>query len=173
MLIQTLEEIIQTIEGSKRTLYILCGLPYSGKTYFAGTIVKETGCAFVSIDQIFKGLQYDWDTNKLPDEKGWKEIFDTSYLKSQEVLKNDSNVLYDSTNHTKISRDALRKIAGGVGAQTRVIYISISNETLWKRWEENLVKKERSIVDKKLVQMTIDSFEVPTEDEGVLTVQNG
>ena len=172
MPIQTLEEIIQTIKGSKRTLYILCGLPYAGKTYFANTIVKETSCTFVSIDEIFKGLHYDWDTNKLPDDKGWKEIFDTSYLRSQEALKNDLNVLYDSTNHTKFSRDALRKIADEVGAQTKVVYVSISNETLWKRWEENLVKKERSIVDKKLVQMTIDSFEVPTEDEGILTLQN-
>jgi predicted kinase len=117
-------DIIQSINSSAKTLYILCGLPYSGKTYLASKIIAETGCAYVSIDAILKDLGYDWDTNNLPDEQGWKQVFDASYQKSRDALKEGLNVLYDSTNHTKASRNALRAVARDVGATANVIYVN-------------------------------------------------
>ncbi len=168
----SLEDVIQSIHNSKKTLYILCGLPYSGKTYLALGIVKKTKCTYISIDTILKDLGYDWDSNTLPNEQGWKEVFSTTYLQSQEALKNDSNVLYDSTNHTKISRDALRTIAHEVGADTKVIYIDVPIDVVWKRWEENRINKNRSVVNENLVKMTLKAFEAPTEDEDVLTINN-
>ena len=169
---ESLKDIVQSINGSKKTLYILCGFPYSGKTYLALKIIEKTNCAHISIDHILKDFGYDWDSSNLPNEQGWKKVFDISYEKSQEALKNGLNVLYDSTNHTRISRDILRKIAYDVGANAKVIYITTSVEIVWKRWEENSIKKDRSIVDKKLIEMTIKSFEAPTEDENLLTIQN-
>ncbi len=169
---QAPEEIIQSINSSGKTLYILCGLPYSGKTYLALKIVEKTKCTYVSVDSILKDLGYDWDSNKLPDEQGWKRVFDISYKKSQEVLKNSSNVLYDSTNHTRISRDTLRKVARGVGANTEVIYIDVPVKVVWERWAESSAGKNRSVVNKKLVEMTVESFEAPTQDENLFIVQN-
>lgn len=169
---KSLEDIIRSISSSKRTLYILCGLPYSGKTYLALKIIEKTNCVYVSIDHILKDFGYDWDSNKLPDEQGWKKVFDISYQKSQEALREGLNVLYDSTNHTKISRDILRKVAYDVGASAKVVYVAVSAKTVWKRWEESSILKDRSVVDKKLVDMTIKAFEIPTEDENLFIVQN-
>jgi len=169
---ENLEGIIQSISSSKKTLYILCGLPYSGKTYLALKIIEKVSCVYISIDHILKDFGYDWDSNNLPNEQGWKKVFDISYQKSQEALKNGLNVLYDSTNHTRISRDILRKVAYDVGANAKVIYVTTSVEIVWKRWEENSIKKDRSIVDKKLIEMTIKSFEAPTEDENLFIVQS-
>ncbi len=169
---QTLEDIIQSINSSEKTLYILCGLPYSGKTYLALKIVEKTKCIYVSIDNILKDLGYDWDSNKLPNEQGWKQVFGISYRKSQETLKNGLNVLYDSTNHTRASRDILRKVAHNIGANTKVIYVDVPIEVVWKRWTENSAVKNRFVVNKKLVEMTIESFEAPTEDENLLILKN-
>lgn len=169
---KSLDDIVQSINGSEKTLYILCGLPYSGKTYLANKVIEKVNCVYVSIDHILKDFRYDWDSNKLPDEQGWKKVFDISYQKSQEALKGGLNVLYDSTNHTRISRDVLRKVAYDVGASAKVIYISVPVETVWKRWEKSSILKDRSVVDKKLVDMTIEAFEVPTEDENLFIVQN-
>jgi predicted kinase len=165
---KSLEEIIQDMKVSHRTLYVLCGLPYSGKTYLSREIRAKIPCVYVSIDEIFRGSGYDWDSNRLPDEGGWKKIFNDSYRDSQDALKNNMNVLYDSTNHTRASRDELRRIAGDVGARTKVIYVDAPVEEIWKRWEKNRTMNERSVVDRKLVEMTVNSFEVPTEDESVL-----
>ena len=55
---------------------LLCDFPYSGKTYIGEKILGQTSCVYVSIDNILEGLHYDWDTNKLPNEEGWKKVFD-------------------------------------------------------------------------------------------------
>lgn len=166
------KKIINRIKSSKSTLYILCGFPYSGKSYIANKLVKETGIIVVSIDDIFHSKGFNWDNNKLPNAEEWKEIFNISYKQSQDALKEGKNVLYDSTNHTKESRDELRKVAQSVGAETVVIYIKTPTETIWKRWNKNKETKERSVVSKELVQMTIDGFEVPDVNENVLIIEN-
>lgn len=164
----TLADISKEISESHKTLWILCGLPYSGKTYIAKQILQNLSAEYVSIDAIFKGQGFDWSSNHLPNEKGWEEIFTMSYQQSQEALKKGLNVLYDSTNHTKASRDILRKVATDVGADVKVLWIDTTPEIVWKRWEDNLSTKKRPVVDKTLVEATINTFEQPTEDEAVV-----
>lgn len=167
-----LEKLINEIRGSRRTLWILCGLPYSGKTYVSDEIVKQTPVVYVSIDRILEEMGFDWDSGHLPDENGWKKVFNLSYKRSKEALGNDRNVLYDSTNHTKVSRDTLRETAQEAGAETRVIFVDTPIKVVWRRWEESSLKKNRSVVAKELVEATIQSFEHPTDDEGFFVVQN-
>ncbi|MDE2144833.1 MAG: AAA family ATPase, partial [Patescibacteria group bacterium] len=69
-----LNEAIKAINDSHKTLWILCGLPYSGKTYLSREVLKNTSAVYVSIDEIFKKAGFDWDSNNLPNEKQWEEI---------------------------------------------------------------------------------------------------
>jgi tRNA uridine 5-carbamoylmethylation protein Kti12 len=70
------------------------------------------------------------------------------------------------------SRDKLREVAKSVGADTKVIYIKCSADTVFKRWEENKKNPVRSVVSKELVQQTIDMFDEPTKDENVIVITN-
>ncbi len=167
-----LDDPIKAIKNSRKTLFILCGLPYAGKSFIAEGLRKNTDVVYVSIDAIFHTHGFDWNTNTLPDAEAWQKIFDESYEISKIALQDCKNVLYDSTNHTRASRDALRVIAYEVGAQTQVIFVNVSHETIWKRWEENCINPSRSIVSKELVQQTIYAFEAPTTDERVIDVMN-
>ncbi len=126
----------------------------------------------VSIDDIFKAKGFDWDTNNLPDNTQWQEIFDESYQNVKGALAQGKNVLYDSTNQTVISRDILRSQADMLGASTCVVYIQSPIVEVWKRWDENNQNPTRSVVSKELVQMTIDTFEEPTESENVIVINN-
>jgi predicted kinase len=167
-----LNKLISNISQSKNTLFILCGFPYSGKSYIADKLLENRNIAFVSIDTIFHAKGFDWNTNKLPNADEWQSIFDESYEQITVALKNGENVLYDSTNHTVASRDTLRKVAQSVGAESKVIYVKSAKERVWERWEENQKNPNRSVVSKELVQMTLDMFEEPTEDENVITINN-
>ncbi len=167
-----LDELIKTIKESQKTLFILCGFPYAGQSFVAGELRKYTDIVFVSIDTIFHAHGFDWDTNTLPDTDAWQKIFDESYEISKDALREGNNVLYDSTNQTLVSRNKLRDIARSVGARTMVIYVQCSPETVWKRWNENQEKSTRSVVNKELVRITIDAFEVPTDNENVITIIN-
>jgi len=167
-----IDNVIQRIRESKRTLFILCGFPYAGKSYIATEIQKSADVVYVAIDDIFHRHGFDWNTNTLPNSDEWQNIFDESYTISKDALKEGKNVLYDSTNQTLASRDKLREVACSVGAKTIVIYIQCSPETVWKRWEKSALEKSRPSVSKNLVQMTIDQFETPTVAENVIMIIN-
>jgi predicted kinase len=169
---QNLDNLISTIQDSQKTLFILCGLPYAGKSYIANEIMTQANIVSVNIDKIFCNKGFDWTENKLPTEEGWNEIFNESYKETQVALSEEKNVLYDSTNQTLASRDALREIANSVGADTKVVYVKSSVESVWKRWHENEKNRNRPQVSRELVQSTIDTFEEPTKDEGVLVIEN-
>src|SRR3989344_4045319 len=154
---ETIEKLIQSINNPHKTLWILCGLPYSGKTYIGKKILEQTSCIYVSIDAILETLHYDWNTNKLPDTEGWKKGL---------------NVLYDSTNHTKASRDKLREVAHSVGADAKVIYIDVSAKVAIDRWQENKKQKNRFVLDENLLHETINAMEIPTADEKLIVIKN-
>lgn len=167
-----IDNVISQIQNSKCTLFILCGFPYAGKSHLADKILKETDVVLVSIDTIFKAKGFDWDTNVLPSSHEWQQIFNESYEKTTAALEQGKNVLYDSTNQTFESREALRDVADRVGTDTYVLYIHVPVETVWQRWEENRNNPNRSIVSKELVEMTINMFEAPTDKENVLLINN-
>ncbi len=163
---------ISKIQNSTGTLFILCGLPYAGKSYLVNSLTDKTNISVVSIDEIFSDNGFDWNNNNLPSSLEWEKIFEESYEILQAKLSLGENVLYDSTNHTKMSRDKLRDIATSVGASTCVIYVKTPIDVIWKRWEENELSHSRPQVSSELVQMTIDMFEEPDESENTITLQN-
>ena len=167
-----LKNTISIIQHSKCTLFILCGFPYVGKSHIAKQLLQKIDIALVSIDDIFNRSGFDWDSSTLPDAKAWELIFNESYEQTKQTLREGKNVLYDSTNQTIVSRDTLREIAKGAGADVCVLYIKTPIETVWRRWEENQSKPSRSVVSRELVQMTIDMFEEPGEDESVIVIHN-
>lgn len=166
------DTLIYTIQNTEKTLFILCGFPYAGKSYVANEVLKHTDAVLVSIDAIFHTHGFDWNTNTLPTEEEWHHIFNESYEKVKEALKQGKNVLYDSTNQTIAGRDVLRDVAHSVEADAQVLFVTSSVKTVWERWEANQKNPTRSIVSKALVQTTIDTFEEPLESEKVIVIQN-
>lgn len=166
------EHVINKIRSEHGTLFILCGYPYAGKSFIAQQIVTGTDIAYVSIDDIFHARGFDWNSNRLPNATAWEQIFDESYAKTRELLKIGKNVLYDSTSQTVVSRNKLRTVARSVGAEAYVVYVHTSVEKVWKRWEASIKSEDRHNVSKDLVEETIAMFEVPTEQENVLRVEN-
>lgn len=168
-----LDNPIETIKGSRKTLFILCGLPYSGKTFVARKILETTPVAYVNIDDLFHTHGFSWTEGGLPNTSEWEKIFEESYRVTQDFLKDSKNVLYDSTNHTFASREKLREVAEEIGAETVVIYINVPVSTVWKRWEESSKNQTRPTINKNLVEATINSFESPRDTESMIEIFNG
>ena len=167
---ETLDSVIKKIRASERTLFILCGLPYSGKTYITEKLIAKTEISIVRIDDLFHEGGFSWDKNILPNKAEWDVIFEDSYQVTKNILGRSENVLYDSTNHTLASREKLRELAKQSGAETTVIFVNTPKNIIWERWEKNKESTARSVVAKDLVEMTIDVFEPPTQDEHVVMI---
>lgn len=168
-----LKDTISKIQSSNRSLFILCGFPYSGKSHLANQLTQVTDIKVIAVDDIFKKKGFDWTDNKLPNPTEWQEIFEESYDAAHDALKQGKNVLYDSTNHTKASRDALREVAASVGASSYVLYIKTPTEVVFERWMKNQNSPSRPQVSEELVQATIDTFEEPQGEENVIVICNG
>jgi predicted kinase len=90
-------------------LYILCGLPFSGKSVLAAALSRRCGFELVSVDAIKTehGLRDVWEDMKPED---WQKIFAESFLLVRHALQRGDSVIHDSANQTRESRDQLRAI---------------------------------------------------------------
>lgn len=169
-----IKNLADTVKNSEAKLYIFCGLPYAGKTY----LLKQWQAqhpdliSIVSLDSVFEEFGYSWDEDRQPDEAGWKKILAQAKTEIVAALSINKSVFYDSTNHTKISRDKLKQVAETAGKEAVVVYVKSDPSTVWARYEDNAQNKTRPQVNRTLVQEVIDTFEEPTTDENVLVIQN-
>jgi len=153
------------------TLYILCGLPYSGKTFIAKNLIRKFDWSYVSIDIIRERLGFSWEENDKVTDTDWRHIFEQSYEDMINKLKSGKSVVYDSTNHDFDSREKLRAYAVQAGYDAKVIFIDVPPELVWERWKQNQATNKRSHISKELVQWTIDHFETPNEEENVISYE--
>lgn len=61
-----LDSLLKTVKNSQKTLFILCGFPYAGKSFVAEELRKNADIVYVSIDAIFHEYGFNWDSNTLP-----------------------------------------------------------------------------------------------------------
>ncbi len=151
----------------KPCLYILCGLPFAGKTTLAKEMVKLLGIKRVSIDEINgeRGIWND-DTGMLPEE--WTKTYDIAYQRIVTFLSQGESVVDDSANFTKEQRDRLQAIAKQYNAQTYVIFVDVSLAEVQRRWQANRQTLVRNDVRDDDFALVVEYFESPTEKENVL-----
>lgn len=86
-------------------LYILGGLPATGKTELSRFLAKSLNAAYIRIDTIEQQLR----------DSGFKDLYDEGYQiafsLARDNLKNGISVVADSTNPVKESRDAWINVA--------------------------------------------------------------
>src|SRR5258708_7804853 len=122
---------------SEPILYIMCGLPFSGKTTLAQELSKRFGIAIVGIDNIREERGFSWLENEKVTAEDWKSIFDESYKRTLAHLEEHKSVLYDSANQDRISRDRLRQIAHYGEVSSKVIFLDVPEGEIRKRWIKN------------------------------------
>ena len=150
------------------TLYILCGLPFSGKTVLAKQLTDKLGFAVVGIDAIRENRGFSWEDNEKVTTEDWQSIFQESYDRTLALLARGKSIIYDSANQDRISRDRLRALAAKGGYPTRVIFMDVPEREVRGRWLQNQKSGQRFHLPEKWFQAAIDTFEPPTADENVI-----
>ncbi len=151
----------------KPCLYIMCGLPFAGKTTLAKEMVNLLGIKRVSIDEINseRGIWND-ETGMSPEE--WTKTYEIAYQRTANFLSQSKSVVDESANFTKEQRDRLRVIAEQYNSQTYVIFVDISLAEVRRRWQENRQTVVRNDVRDDDFAHVVEYFEPPTANENVL-----
>ncbi|MBI4100176.1 ATP-binding protein [Candidatus Microgenomates bacterium] len=153
-------------------LYILCGLPFAGKTTLANEIVKLLGFMSVNIDEIKVEKGYkDVGDDDISDDV-WKDIFEEIQKRIGENLDKGKSIICESYNVVRSARNETRVAALRRGIETVVIFVNIPEEVTRKRWLENKQTNERFDISERVYNEAKREFEPPTENENVI-IYNG
>ena len=148
------------------TLYILCGLPGSGKTTEATQIVESTQAIRLSAD--------DWMTQlglSLWEEGIRDRIEQLQWTLGAELLARGVSVVVEWGTWGRAERDRLRTEARALGARAELRFLDADDEELWRRVHE------RGLEDPPLRREDITAYraqlEAPTAAERALYDEPG
>lgn len=97
-------------DGSQATLYIFAGLPGSGKSTLAQALARATAAVFLRIDSVEQGLR------ALCGVDVSSEGYRLAYRLAADNLRLGNDVVADSCNPVRITREEWRRVALDVGA---------------------------------------------------------
>ncbi len=148
-------------------LYILCCLPFAGKSTVARALHERFSYTIVSIDAINgeRGL----GLNAAPiTPHEWDETYAEGYDRLAAALSAGATVLFDAPNYTRAQRDDLRRIAAVHGVSACVLYLAVPAAVCRERWQRNRQTSARYDVRDEDVAEVLTRFEPPEADERVL-----
>ena len=157
----------------KPTLFILCGLPFSGKTTLAKALIQKYGWEFVGLDEINRERGIGIDVSKAITPKEWDISYQLTFTRTAKLLSDGKTVIYDATNFTKEQRRKLVTIAENHGASAKIIYVDTPKAEVIKRWMENKEKTQRNDVREEDFMQVVNNFEAPSPEEHAIAFHNG
>jgi predicted kinase len=153
-----------------KTLYIMCGVGFSGKSSLAKKIAEHTGAILVSQDSMFFEKEKELDLDQDSDEQ-WRMILNMCREIIREELSKGDSVVFDDTSLRLKHREKLREIAKDVGAETKVIFLDTPLDIQKQRQEKNKITGERHDVKQEYLDQVIAELERPNESENVVVVK--
>lgn len=145
------------------TVFLMCGLTFSGKTAVAKRIASEFGCDYVSLDEINdeRGL---WGGHGIPVEE-WERTHEIALTRMRERLDRGACVVVDDTNNLRWLRDRFRAVADEGGHDVVLVYVTAPIEEIRQRMTQADRTRERRPVSEEVFEEHVNSFEEPTSDE--------
>jgi len=154
-----------------QTLYIMCGLAFSGKSILARKIADYTSSDLVAFDKLW--VEKDKEKPVPEDADGWRYIRAVAQEKALGYLKAGNSVVYDDNNPRREHREELIKVAREAGVRAVIIYLDTPLDIIKTREEANKTLKERHDVEPENFQKVSQDMEVPASDENVVIFKPG
>ncbi len=153
-----------------KTLYIITGLPYAGKSTLTKKLVEKFNFTVTSVDKFLDTKDFKSDTMSQAD---WDLVYSEAYKELELYLRENKDVIFDGGSLKKSERETLREIAKKSNANSKLIYVSAPSEKIKERWLENQTTKERGHLEENSLNTAFDMFEEPTPDENPIVYTEG
>jgi predicted kinase len=146
-------------------LYILCGIPFSGKTTLANKIAEKLGFIKIDLDEVKFELYGREITDGKISPAGWDKIYQEMYGRIHHNLDDGNTVIHDTGNFTRYERGLVKDIADKLEVETIIIFVDTPKEEAYKRLLENRQINTRFNVSDEDFKDTVEEMEPPLEDE--------
>lgn len=154
-------------------LYIMSGLPFSGKSTLSRDIAKRLGIERISFDETW--LDVEEKMGEIPgnDEvEKWKHVNKVCEERAVELLRRGESVVYDNLGSHYDHREKMRELASEAEATSRVVYVDVDKKEVRRRREGNLTTKDRAQVSDENFEKALKTFEPPRESEPTLAYKS-
>lgn len=147
-----------------QTLYIMCGVGFSGKSTLAKKIAEYKNATLVSQDAIYFEKEKEWNLKEESDED-WGKVLAVSKERIIKNLLDGKSVVFDYVNVAHNEREQLKNLASGFKAEAVVIFLDTSIEVQRERQVRNRETQERHQVKQEWLDEAIKNLEIPLESE--------
>lgn len=146
-------------------LYIMCGLPFAGKTTLAKRITEFTKSELVSFDSVWRDNP---NLHRESKEDEWKLVRKAAQAEIGKELHNGRSVVYDDINVRQEHRNELRQLAKDNNAESIVVFANTPLEKIKRREKFNEENLERHKVESVNFENALNQFEPPQASENVI-----
>lgn len=146
-------------------LVILCGIPFSGKTYLARKLKNDIGATRVDLDEIKFEMFGDEINDFKIDQSGWGKIYQEMYTRIENNLKLNRPVIHDTGNFTVYERGSVEKIAARQNASFVTVFVNTPIEIAKRRLIENRESGKRFDISDDELKLAANEMEPPVEEE--------
>lgn len=154
--------------GCAGALYVLCGLPFAGKTHLAAELAARLGFAVVSIDEIKFAHGFPWTDDSPITSADWARILDEADGRTAAFVAEGRTVVYDCANLDRETRAGIREFAASIGCPCRLVFVDAPVETVRQRWRHNRRSRERFDLPEAVFESALAAFERPAPDEAAV-----
>jgi len=149
-----------------KTLYIICGKPFSGKSTLSKYLKKKLNAHLIGLDAI--NIERGIDPSQTIPLEEWENTHHIALSRIDDLAQSGENIILDDTNLLKKLRKRFREKAMKVGYKSIVIFLNINNDELFRRYEQNIISPKRNSIPLNDFKKVLKNFENPTPDENVI-----
>jgi predicted kinase len=160
------ETVRDTRAGQAPTLFLMVGLPGSGKTFRGRELAAEHGALQLTPDAWALTLFGQEDRHQEPGGKRWL-LEGRLVALAIDALRLRLSVVLDFGLWSRDERSALRWMAASVGASCEVVYLPVEREVQWSRIQNRWrhAPEQTFPMTEAELDPWREQFEVPDADE--------
>lgn len=149
--------------STRPKLFVLCGLPFAGKSTLARMLEERFGLVRIEIDaSLVPGSNGEFG------ERQWRIAVQRSFRALHLALNRGDSVVWDSASLTRLQRGRIRATGERYGAEIALIHVATPETERRRRKTANLDSRNRLDVPDKDFEEAQRAFEPPTDDERAL-----
>jgi predicted kinase len=146
-------------------LFLLCGLPFSGKSTMSRALSERFGIPHVEVDRYVVGT---FGQDRKPEPRDWLPAYRIAIDEIRSHLREGRSVVFDAVGHRRRHRHRMRRLASELGARMTIIYLDVGVEEARERLFANRRNPVRFDVPDGGFAWIVSEMEPPAADEEAL-----